>query len=210
LRHYLRGKNTNEAMIFAHSLQIFRYWLTKNTEYMERHMSELLSLHVTQNYPSHILGRYIAAKLLYAAIKEESIDRILAEAKKYHTIIKISHGNSFPDFELIVCEALILTGHPEEATEYIPSNKSFFPGTTESAFGLWEDILKNKRSWHDKVPKNNNKAVHAPNHHLTKRYTIIVKHSFGRPLKNKLASRSVQLGDLVKETGFVRFSQDNR
>ena len=87
-------------------------------------MVELLSLHVSQNYPSHILGRYIAAKLLYAV---ESIDRILAEAKKYHTIIKISHGNSFPDFELIVCEALILTGHPDEASEYIPPNKEALP-----------------------------------------------------------------------------------
>ena len=210
LRHYLRGKNTNEARIFAHSLQVFRYWLTRNTEYMERHMVELSGFHVSQNYPSHILGRYIAAKLLYAAIKDESIDRILAEAKKYHTIIKISHGNSFPDFELIVCEALILTGHPEEASEYIPPNKNFFPGTTNSAFGLWEDILKIKRSYKEKVPRNNNQSVYSHNHHLTKRYTIIVKHSFGRPVNNKITSRTVQLGDLVRETGFVRFSQEKR
>ena len=36
LRYYLRAKNTNEAMIFTHSLQVFRYWLTNNSELIEK------------------------------------------------------------------------------------------------------------------------------------------------------------------------------
>jgi hypothetical protein len=203
LRHYVRGKNTNEARIFAHSLQVFRYWLTRNVESMEKHISEISSISVSQNYPPHILGRLIAARLFYADIKNESIDRILAEAKKYNTIIKISHGNSFFDFELIVCEALILTDHAEEASDYMPQNKSYFSGTASSPFVLWEDILK-KKSYKDKT-RNNNPITYSVNYHLTKRYTTLVRHFFNRVQKSKRASRNVQLGDLVKETGFLRF-----
>jgi hypothetical protein len=207
LRHYLRGKNTNEARIFAHSLQVFRYWLTKSPESMEKHITEMAGINVSQHYPPHILGRFIAARLFYANLKkDESIDRILAEAKKYNTIIKISHGNSFPEFELIVCEALVLTGHLEEANEYVPQNKSFFSGIANSPFGIWEDILKHKRPYKYKTSRNsNNQDTPPPNEHLTKRYTIIVKHSLGRVQKSKHEARTVQLEELIKETGFVRF-----
>src|SRR5690606_36760932 len=105
LRHYLRCNNTDEGKIFAHSIQVFRYWLTRNNEHLEKHLSELSELSGATYYPQHILGRLIAAKIYGAHVQGEPIDRILAEAKKYHGAIKANREDSafsFPDFELII------------------------------------------------------------------------------------------------------------
>jgi hypothetical protein len=212
LRHYLREKNTNEAKIFVYSLQIFRYWLTNNIEAIEKHIIEISTIPVSQNFPSHILGRFIAARFYYANAKGESIDKILTEAKKYHTIIKIMRGTvlpAIPDFELIVCEALILTGHYEEANEYIWKNKGFRAGEvssniTDSPFKLWENILKNMNPPKDKLPKVKSQSHRSTNYHLAKRYNAIVSQSLNHIHKGKQLS-NIQLAELVKETGFVRF-----
>jgi hypothetical protein len=214
LRHYLREKNTDEAKIFAHSLQIFRHWLTNNIESMDKHITKILSISVSQNFPSHILGRFIAARFYYANAKGETIEKILAEAKKYHTIINITRGIAFPaipDFELIVCEALILTGHYEEAKEYIWKNKGFYAGEansniTDSPFRLWENILKNSNlyKYKDKLHKPKSQFNHSVDSHLAKRYNAIVNQSLNRIHKGKQQT-SNQLAELIKETGFVRF-----
>jgi hypothetical protein len=87
----------------------------------------------------------------------------------------------------------------------MPPGKTFFSGTASSPFVLWEDILK-KKPLRDRLTKNTNPVVYAANHHLTKRYTIIIRHFFKRGQKSVQASRNVQLEELIKKTGFTRFS----
>ena len=116
---------------------------------------------------------------------------------------------AIPDFELIVCEALILTGHHEEANEYIWKNKGFYAGEvnsniTDSPFKLWENILKNTNSSKDKTIKPKSQTHRSSNYHLAKRYTAIVSQSLNHIHKGKQLS-NIQLAELVKETGFVRF-----
>ena len=131
LRYYIRANTGNEARLFANALMVMRYWLTENTELLEKHIVEMNTIPVHQTYASHILGRYIAARIYYANAKNEAIDKILIDATKYHVAIMTNRGNNFPsypDFELSVCEALVLTNQYEEAMEYIRRGKSFFNG----------------------------------------------------------------------------------
>jgi hypothetical protein len=44
LRYYLRANNTEEGRVFAHSMQVFRYWLVKDADKLSHHMSEILNL----------------------------------------------------------------------------------------------------------------------------------------------------------------------
>jgi len=206
LRHYLRCNGSDEGKIFAHSIQVFRHWLTRNNEMLERHFAELLGVSVASNYPQHILGRLIAAKLYFAHVQGEPIDKILAEAKKYHGAIKGKREDSqfaFPDFELIICEALLLTGNYEEGNEYIWHGKYYLSSSGQdknSLFNLWEEYANSRRP---NLKKKKKAAVSRPVFHYSfaKKYYTIIKLLSESTRKS---SRNQQLSDLIKETGYKR------
>jgi len=209
LRHYLRAKNTEEGKIFAHSMQVFRYWLTKNTAEMTNHMSEIIPINVTSDFPPHILGRYIAARLYYANVKNEPIDTILAEAKRHHGAIKAIREDSpfsFPDFELIICEALLLTANYEEGAEYIWHGKSYLSDSGQdknTLFNLWEDFAGSRKD--DKLKKRKNNPEKQPFHYsFSKKYNTIVELLSASASKTGSSAADQQLSDLIKETGYKR------
>jgi hypothetical protein len=209
LRHYLREKNTEDAKVFAHSMQVFRYWLTKNNVQLVSHMKEIMPINVTPDFPPHILARYIAAKLYYANIEGEVIDKILAEAKRYHGAIKATREDSsfsFPDFELIICEALLLTANYEEGYEYIWHGKTFLSASGQAKntfFNLWEDFANFKKDNNHKKKKNtpDKQELH---YSFSKKYITIVKLLSGITAKNIKLSSNQQLSELIKETGYKR------
>jgi hypothetical protein len=209
LRYYLRAKNTEEGKVFAHALQVFHYWLVKNNELLFQHMSEIPQPDITPNFPAHILGRLIAAKLYYANVKENSIGSILADAKRHHGAIIASREDSpfsFPDFELIICEALLLTGNYEEGAEYIWHAKNFLAVSGQdknTLFNLWEDFANFRRDpgYKKKKSDQDNQELH---YAYSKKYTSIVKLLSGiNPRNNKLPA-SQQLSELIKETGYKK------
>ncbi len=206
LRHYLRCNNTDEGKIFTHSIQVFRYWLTRNNELLLKHMHELSNASVASNYPQHILGRLIAAKLYYAHVEGESIDKVLAEAKKYHGAIKAKREDSpfaFPDYELIICEALLLTGNLEEGHEYISHGKSYLSASGQdknSLFNLWEDFSTSRKGSprrKKRTPANRQVFYYS----FAKKYSSILKLLSEN---NKKTTRNQQLSELVKDTGYKR------
>jgi len=208
LRLYLRAKNTTEAIVFANSIQVFRYWLTCDTEQVEASMSAIRNITATNSFPPHIFARYIAARLYYAHLKGESIDKITAETSKYYmaSISRSSILNS--DFELIVTEAFVLTNHYNEGKDYIKKGRSRLAGTRKSAenenlFSFWEKMINSKRNTAIKLilapPKPNLNPVLSISP-LTKRYYTLL---------NCLAtnkSKSSNFSALIRETGFYRFS----
>lgn len=214
LRHYVSAAGTPEARLFANAVQVFRYWLTDDQEMLEKHYEELQRITVKQEYPSHILGRVIAARILHAQIRNESIDKVLAEAGRYHVSIFSSRGNavpSYPDFELIICEALILTSHIEEAREYIRRGKAAFAGykTAEAnhPFSFWENLLHPKKNNHV-MPlvasrKTQNQEIHNYTYPLTRKYYNLLSLQFNPAIKPALVA------DLVDETGFKKLSKIN-
>jgi hypothetical protein len=209
LRHYLRAKNTEEGKVFAHSMQVFRYWLAKNTEQLIIHMSEIPQPDITPNFPAHILGRLIAARLYYANVKNELTDKILADAKRYHAAIKASREDSsfsFPDFELIICEALLLTGNYDEGSEYIWHGKSFLSASGQdknAPFNLWEDFA-NFRKDNNYKKKKNSPDKQELHYSFSKKYSTIVKLLSGINAKNIKLPYHQQLTELIKETGYKR------
>ncbi|MEP7375371.1 MAG: hypothetical protein ABI675_18365 [Chitinophagaceae bacterium] len=208
LRLYLRAKNNNEASIFANSIQVFRYWLTYETEQVETAMSAIRAITVTNSFPPHIFARYIGARLYYSHIKGEAIDKIMAEASKYYMASISRSGILSSDFELIVTEALILTNHYTEGREYIKKGRSRLSGTKKSAenenlFSFWEKMINSKKNTALKAilapPKPNLNPVLSISP-LTKRYYTIL--NWVATFKTK----STNFSDLIRETGFYRLS----
>lgn len=208
LRHYLRSDNTNESKVFVQSLLVFRYWLTEDQEMLEKHMTELSALPVNHSYPSHILGRLIAARIYAANSRNESTDRILVDATRYHVAIMTSRGNaspSFPDFELAVSEALILTNNHEEAMEYIRRGKSFFTGFRgvgpKHPFSFWENLIQIKKN-HSVIPIDLTRkpgTEYSSNYPQNRHYFSLLL------LLQNASSKPTQLTPHVEKTGFTRF-----
>jgi hypothetical protein len=206
LRYYLRAKNTNEALVFAHSLQVFRYWLTNAAGLIEKSMSILGSVPININYPSHILARYVAAKLYFANFNGDIPDKILAEATKYYTALSSRSEPLEHEFDLIVGEALILTNHPAEGNEYIRRGKSKLAtsriSNAENPFIFWERIITSKKGNSLKAITSSLKA-HRHNFPLTsplcKRYFTLLN------LSADSKSKKNNVTDLLLETGFNRF-----
>lgn len=212
LRHYLRGKNNDEARVFANSLLVFRYWLTEDMVQMEKHMSALSAINVNHHFPSHILGRLIAARIYYANAKKLQVERILIDATKYHVAIMASRGHAvpfFPDFELAVCEALILTNQQEEGIEYIRRGKTFLTfvknNPQNNPFTLWENIVTTKRDTGIKRFDQLKKAQpnYSYNYHLNKKYNNLLLLVLNRSIRK----HNGHLTNLVMETGFTKFAQ---
>jgi hypothetical protein len=206
LRYYLRNNDSNEAKVFANSMQIFRYWLTEKPSLMEKHMAEISSLSVNHNFPSHILGRYIAARLYYANARNESIDKILIDATKFHVAIMTKRANavlSYPYFELAVTEALILTNLDEEGIEYIKRGKSFLTEPKDSPkhpFRIWENIIDNKKQKTSKIIVGQKKFTNdTVNFNLNKRYNNLLSFLYMPRMTNE------QLQILINETGYIKF-----
>ncbi len=209
LRYYLQAKNTEEGKVFAHSMQVFRYWLVKNNELLSQHMSEIPQADKTPSFPAHILGRLIAAKLYYAHVKEQSIGSILADAKRHHGAIMANREDSpfsFPDFELIICEALLLTGNYEEGSEYIWHAKNFLAVSGQdknTMFNLWEDFANFRKdpAYKKKKIDLDKQEIH---YGFSKKYTSIVKLLSGINARNIKLPASQQLSELIKETGYKK------
>jgi hypothetical protein len=206
LRYYLRSKNSAEAIIFAHSLLVFRYWLTGNSELVEKNMAILSSVPVSINFPSHILARYIAARLFYTHSKGDIPDKILTEASKYYSVISSRTDQFDPDFDLIIGEALILTNHYGEGAEYIRRGKSKLPGSknnfgNENPFTIWEKLISNRRTTALKAintalkPGKNILLFTSP---LTKKYFTLLS------LSADSKTRKNNIEELLLETGFNR------
>src|SRR5690606_16913307 len=148
----------------------------------------------------------IAAKIYGAHVQGEPIDRILAEAKKYHGAIKANREDSafsFPDFELIICEALLLTGNLEEGNEYIWHGKSYLSASGQdknSLFNLWEDFAYSRKGSlkKKKRPAANRVITY---YSFAKKYSSIIK-LLSEPARRN--TRNQQLQELVKETGYRR------
>jgi hypothetical protein len=172
-------------------------------------MSEIPQPDITPNFPAHILGRLIAARLYHANVKDKSIGSILADAKRHHGAIIASREDSafsFPDFELIICEALLLTGNYEEGAEYIWHAKHFLAVSGQdknTLFNLWEDFGNFRKDSNYKKKKRDPHHEEL-NHVFSKKYNTIVKLLSGSSGKNSKPSDHKQLNDLIKETGFKR------
>lgn len=206
LRHYLRSKTNEEGKVFAHSMQVFRHWLTRNKEELLRHYAEIEKIDPASQFPDHILGRFIAARIYHAHVTRGAIDKVLVESKRFHGGIIARREDSpfsFPDFELILCEALLLTGHFDEGAEYIFYGKNYLSASGQedksALYNLWEDFLNYRRE-----PRSSGKDARPDagtgTSSFSRKYDMLIR-LLSMPSNT---ANSIYLKDLVKETGFKR------
>lgn len=212
LYHYLHAKPGDDARLFAHSLQVMRYWLTGQTALLDRHMELIRDIPVSISCPSHILGRLAAARIFHASTHRQSIESILGDATKYHVSLLAGSRNipipTFPDFELAVCEALVLTGREEEGAEYIRRGKSLLSFSKRKPllqpFQLWDYIMAGRINPNRRqIPDKTADIQPIPATILNRKYQNLVRMACTRVPGRE----QNQLQQLVKETGFTTFEQ---
>ena len=199
LHYYLISKNTTEAKVFFYSMQVIKEWLTDNPGKIEKNIKEIDNINISKFQP-HIAGRYFAANIYYANCKHLPIDHIWTEAAQYLT--KVNKEQNLTDFGEPVYEALILTNHEPEASEWA----TYFQGTIHTI----NFIDKPSHNFIKALLNKNNsrKTTEFSGNILTKKYNrlySLVLNKFSQR-KNKLANKN--LDELVTETGFTRFSSD--
>jgi len=210
LRYYLAAKATPDAILFAHAIQVFRYWLNQNLRQLDKHMSRLADTPPHPHLAPHIMGRLMAARLFHLHAHGESTDKLLAEMRRYQSILKITRENSpsaVPDFELIICEALTLTGHLTEAREYLQRGRNYYAAShhllPNEPLAIWETLLSNIDG---RRTRKKNKAASIPSlDPLCRKYHSLLLYRLGTPLRQPSAKK--QLAALVEETGFQIFAQ---
>jgi hypothetical protein len=212
LFHYQRSKGDEDSRLFANSLQVLRYWLTGNRSMLDKHMQEMAGIAVSNSCPSHVLGRVTAARILHANLHREPIDKILGDATKYHVSLLAGSRNipipTFPDFELAVCEALVLTGQEEEGAEYIRRGKSLLSFSKNAPavfpFHLWDFVIKSKINPNRRsLPGQKKETAPSPAGILNRKYQNLVRLACTRPGRRE----QKQIEQLIAETGFTAFEK---
>ncbi len=210
LRYYLTAKATPDATLFAHAIQVFRYWLNQDIRQLDKHMSHLIETPPHPHLAPHIMGRVMAARLFHMQAHGDVTDKLLAEMRRYQSILKITRENSpsaVPDFEMIICEALTLTGHLAEAREYLQRARNYYSAShhllPNEPLAIWETLLSNIDG---RRTRKKNKAATIPSlDPLCRKYHSLLLYRLGTPPRQASAKR--QLASLIAETGFRIFAQ---
>ena len=213
LRYYYTEKPIARAQVFAHSLLVYRYWLTNNREMLNQHFKILSRQNINSLIPPFIYGRYWAAMIYHAGINSLCTESIRVNAYNYYSSISKNQAiSSFPRFELYMAEALILTGHFEEGLYYIEQAKKKYPEKED--YTLWKFfqnfllleaivLCKTKRNIAAEEQFNKINPIHF--YFLRKSFSNILYLLLTEQLKKRQSPKHPeQLDNLMQETGFSR------
>jgi hypothetical protein len=213
LRRYVSEKATSEAAIFTYSLLVFRYWLTMETEKLEHAFRQLIDYESSKVKDSSTCARNFASKLFYTHAVGKATDAVINNIASFHGNFRARQDkqNNFPFFELIVSEALVLTGFYNEAVYYINFAKDNYPTNHAYAnlgyyktldllkgIALSEQGFKNKEEGLILNVKSNELCF------LSKKYNQILFYLWIRKVKKLCSSDNEHFKSLIKETGFIR------
>lgn len=208
LRYYLRAKKSDEGQAFGNAIMVLKHWLSDEPELVEKSMAAIPS-GTLQGYPTHIVGRVSAARLFLADVRHEPIDKIVLDAVKYQVASmskKDFHGSSSPQFDLPVCEALVLTGHFHEAYDFLRRGKGQpSKNLSENPYALWEEIVHSRRNTHlKKLEDLKKKSLSVPdNAPINKKYNNLLFSIYNTRRQEQL------LRNMIEETGYHRFKKIN-
>ncbi len=211
LRYYVNEKSDAEAKVFAHSLLVFRYWLTGENEKLEREYSLVCENKFSTSFHPFVSGRYFATCLYHAHVKNLATEKLLQEAYKVWSKLTpgLENYRLFPCFEYVFGEALVLTGHYQEALMYIqaalknyPEQHSYVDVSYYEKLKLWEAFT---------LVKTGNMLIIeielADFHFLSKKYATILYLLMKLKIKSRDKKMRLQLNELVNDTGFKRLAK---
>jgi hypothetical protein len=217
LRYYYSEKpDAGRVQVFAHSLLVFRFWLTGNCEMLEQHFTILSGQCFNALIPPFIYGRYLAAMIYNADIHSQCTKKILQNAYNYYSSVsKDQAKSSFPRFELYLAEALILTGHFEEGQYYIAEAKKNYSEKDDYTnwkffqnFLLLETIALCKTGQYAAASERFSKIDPTQFYFLRKSYCNILYLLLTEQLKKKQSLKhDEQLNDLIQDTGFCHLKE---
>ena len=215
LRYYLRENNTKEGQIFGHSFLCLRYWFTGNPMGVERHYKEVLQHTIDYTIPPHIAGCFFATQVLYADAFNKPQDAVLSGARLLFSAYQPSRENLPLIFQGIkhLAQALLLTGHYEEAAFYLEDayskRKNYIPA--ECDLEVWEaiDLFQAFVKMQMGEPAATKKILNSINpdnfYFLHKQYLTTLYLSLKQKL-HKTAPMQEQIQDLIHKTGFHKLA----
>ncbi len=219
LRYYMNEKQTDESKLFAYSLLVFRYWLTRNEAMLIKSFQAIPEYKAGKSIHPRFLGRYFAAHLFHAHVTGRNTEEILAEAQKHHTSLKNMEGREqpLPHFEHLLSEALILTGHYQEGLEYVRyvSERVQRPEDQDKHYifqknNVLEAIALSKLGAEKDANLLLNRISSAQFSPFSKKfYTILYLH-LAIELKRREEGYITQLRSLIESTGFLHLYQLGR
>lgn len=213
LRYYLHVKRTIESQLFGNYLLCFRFWLTMDKKNLEKHYAIVMGYEVDKKVQAAWAGFYFSPQLYYANALGLDPEEILIRARQYYatiTPVKENHASLFV-FQLVMSQALVLTGQYEEALFYIgevfKNKKRYIASSVDVSFLEAVYLFKAISMAHlgeKTVAKELLEVINPTNFHfLSKQYLSILYLSLKQFLK-KTAADQRQLQHLVETTGFVR------
>jgi tetratricopeptide (TPR) repeat protein len=122
LRYYVAQIPFVEGKILGHSLLCLNGWLTMNAESLHSHFYAMTRYYESNSTLEPALqARVFAAQLFKATIDNTQTESLLIEARNYYDSNSSQPNSyiSFPTFEYVLAEALILINMYEEAMFYI-------------------------------------------------------------------------------------------
>jgi hypothetical protein len=220
IRYYLAEKTTANAQIFGHSLLVFRYWLTKENDKLARHFKAVKHVKQDKYLTPFICGRYFACRLYHAHANESNTDKILAAARKSFHSVKESAGKSnlFGSFEYVFGEALVLTGHFEEALYYFQkiSANGFENPTRQNAshvdvqfcqtLMLLQTLAFYESNFGKRAEKIYKQIRPSDFYFLSKKYMMILFLCISNYFTRNVTKTNDQLKTLISDTGFIRLN----
>jgi len=215
LRYYLHAKGTEEASLFAHALITLKYWLNNNQEKI-LHQSDYLigrTISATSTAP-YIMTRYFAALLFYAEAASMSADEILIDIYKYYSSAALNDNKEqLIYFEYVISEALILTGHSQDALYYLRNYRSSFNKSDYNNFIISLDNLKLLEALahyltgkYKTAERIFDEVITSDFHFLNKHVASILYLQLMNKLKRKNDKAMETKTKLIQQTGFKRLS----
>jgi tetratricopeptide (TPR) repeat protein len=215
LRYYLHAKRTEEASLFAHALVTFKYWLNNNQEKI-LHRSYLIDRNPsTATTPVYIMTRYYAALLYFVEAASMSADEILIDIYKYYSSLGLNDNKEqLIFFEYTISEALVLTGHSQDALYYLRNYRSSFNKSEYSNFFVSLDNLKLLEALaHYQTGKYKtaerifDEIITSDFHFLNKNFASILYLQLMNKLKRKNDKNMETISKLILQTGFFRLNK---
>ena len=213
LRYYLREKNTTHAQILGNSLLCFRNWMTLNTKGVNKHLDVVSSYNIDIMAPPGICARYFASQVYYIHLLGLDPTPMITKAREFYLFIPSSKYNysTYFCFEMVISEALLLTGQYEESVFYLDEVlekiKLNIPSYIDVA--LLETIYLFKAIAYMNLGKKSaakvlfNSIDKNKFYFLSRIYLTILYLSLSRKFKAKQVETE-QAMKLIEETGFSR------
>ncbi|MBC7829687.1 MAG: hypothetical protein H7122_18230 [Chitinophagaceae bacterium] len=215
LRYYLNEKPTRDARIFANSVFVYKYWLNDNHERVLRHAKEISEITQETLSPlpgTYITSRYFAALLFSVPGSARQVDQILINIYKYYSaIIGDVSNEQMLYFEYVVSEALILTGHYNDALYYLSQSEErklkseqFKYTISQHNFKLLKAVALLKTDNWDSAKKIFDEIKPSEFYFLNKKFSAIMYTYLSNQFQRTNVKSVEFMNSLVDETGFVK------